>query len=70
MLTEIGLSIEPFSLEHAETAAQLWMKTRSQGLSLADRACLALAVEKQAPAVTSDRSWNGLDIGIEIELLR
>lgn len=70
LLTEIGLIIEPFSTEQAETAARLWARTRGWGLSLADRACLALAIERQALAVTSDQTWDALDVGIEIELLR
>jgi PIN domain nuclease of toxin-antitoxin system len=64
LLTELGLGIIPFSSEHAEAAAHLWEKTRRHGLSLADRACLALAIEQQSPVLTADRAWGRLDLDI------
>lgn len=70
LLTEVGLTIVPFSARQAEVAAHLWEKTHSRGLSLADRACLALAMEQQAPVLTADRVWRELDLGIEIRLVR
>lgn len=70
LLTEMGLTIVPFSARQAEIAAQLWTETRERGLSLADRACLALAIDEEAPAVTADRSWAKLELGIEIQLAR
>jgi ribonuclease VapC len=42
----------------------------SLGLSLADRACLSLAVERQAPALTADRAWGALALDIEVRLIR
>ena len=43
-----GLSIEwvTFSEDHAAQAAMLWPLIRGAGLSLADRACLALAISR------------------------
>lgn len=43
LLAEVGLIVVPFSQAHAELAASLWKPTKQHGLSLADRACLALA---------------------------
>jgi ribonuclease VapC len=40
-LEALGVQFVPFSTLHAELAAQLWPKTKSCGLSLGDRACLA-----------------------------
>ena len=40
---DVGITFEPFTPEHAETAARLYTQTRNHGLSLADRACQALA---------------------------
>lgn len=40
------------------------------GLSLGDRACLALAAELGIPALTADQTWAGLDIGVKVELIR
>jgi len=45
-------------------------KTRRTGVSLGDRFCLALAHETGLPAVTADRRWKTLDLGIEIDLIR
>ena len=73
MLEEVGslgLRIEPFSALQAERAARLWDQTRELGLSLGDRACLALALDKSAPVLTADRAWGGLHIGLDIQLLR
>ena len=44
--------------------------TRQLGLSLGDRACLALAEREGLPVLTADRSWASLDIGVEIRLIR
>ena len=68
--SEVGLVFRDFSLDQAETAARLWEKTRNQGLSLGDRACLTLAMEQQATVLTADRAWSELDLDIEVRLLR
>jgi PIN domain nuclease of toxin-antitoxin system len=44
--------------------------TRAAGLSLGDRACLALARERRIPALTADRAWSHLQLGIEIQTVR
>lgn len=67
---EVGVVFEPFSSQQAEIAARLWTETRGQGLSLADRACLALALERQSPVLTADRAWAELDLGLDIRVIR
>lgn len=69
-LRDLELTIEPFTDQQAVTAAQLWAKTRAQGLSLADRACLALALDKSLPVLTTDRVWKELNLEMEIVVLR
>lgn len=69
-LQEIGVSFVPFSAGQAELAASLWQVTRGRGLSLADRACLALAIERNARVYTADRVWADLELDLEIQLLR
>lgn len=59
-----------FGPELACAAARLRSATRSAGLSLGDRACLALAGHLQLPALTADRSWKALPVGVEIRLIR
>jgi PIN domain nuclease of toxin-antitoxin system len=44
--------------------------TRKLGLSLGDRACLALAARTRRQALTTDKDWAKLDTGIEIEVIR
>ena len=53
-------------------AAELRAPTRHLGLSLGDRACLALARQLNATAITADRPWTRLDpgLGIQIECIR
>jgi len=68
--SEIGIVFEPFTPNQAEIAAHLWDKTRQLGLSLADRACLALAMERNTPVLTADRAWSKLALDIEIQLIR
>ena len=54
----------------ARRAGELRPLTRQLGLSLADRACLALAERERLPVLTADRKWSMLDIGIDIRLIR
>jgi len=44
--------------------------TRNLGLSLGDRACLALAASLGVPAITAERVWTQLDVGVEVVLCR
>lgn len=67
---DVGVTFEPFSPRQAEIAGRLWSRTRKHGLSLADRACLALAMDTARPLLTADRAWSALGLGIEIRLVR
>ena len=67
---EVGVNFEPFTPEQAETAARLFARTQNHGLSLADRACLALAMDKGLPVMTADRAWIGVGLDIDIEVIR
>ena len=67
----LPFEVVPFDRTQAQTAACSRPATKALGLSLGDRACLALAIERQAVALTADRVWQELDIeGLEVELLR
>lgn len=66
----LGVRIVGFTPEDAEVVAELWEATRAAGLSLADRACLALARRLALPAHTADREWRKLDVGVEVVLIR
>ncbi len=51
-------------------SADLRSATRAHGLSLGDRACLALARSAGLPVLTADREWRGVGLDMEIELIR
>ncbi len=55
LLIAYGLQVEPVQLADAEWAAHRWRQ--GEGLSLADRLCLALGHRLGAEVITADRSW-------------
>jgi PIN domain nuclease of toxin-antitoxin system len=55
LLTTYPLAVDPVSVDDAEWAARRWR--RGEGLSLADRLCLALAERLEATVLTADASW-------------
>ncbi|MFQ6028060.1 MAG: type II toxin-antitoxin system VapC family toxin [Dehalococcoidia bacterium] len=69
-LEQMGLVVASFAQEDAELAAELRTVTTSAGLSLADRACLALALKLNLPTLTADRQWTQVDVGVEVQLIR
>ena len=69
-LLAFGFEICPFSEKQARTAAELVGITRRYGLSLGDRACLALALERKATVYTTDTAWKNLSLGVDIEVIR
>lgn len=69
-LQALGLAVEPLSAGDADTATLLWPQTRHLGLSLADRACLSLALRLNLPVLTCDRIWAELTLPLRIQLLR
>lgn len=69
MFAGLEIDIFDFSTQHAIQAAELRPITRHLGLSLGDRACLALALQENATAVTADRAWAKLDV-CRIEVIR
>lgn len=60
----------PFTAEQAKATGSMAAKTRAWGLSLGDRACLALGLALQAPVYTADRSWKNLKLGVQIHVIR
>lgn len=69
-LSRTRLSVVPFDEELALLAGRLHTVTRHRGLSLGDRACLALAIREKATALTADRNWAELDLPCKVELIR
>ena len=72
LLSGLGLAVRPFDEELAYIAGALRDATRSSGLSLGDRACLALGLAEAVPVVTMDTLWAEVSeaVGVELVLAR
>ena len=70
-LQAVGLRVHAFDCDDAACAADLWATTRKLGLSLGDRACLALAKRLHLPAYTADRAWAAIQVpGVVVRTVR
>lgn len=70
ILARTELITVDFDEAQAAATAALYPAGRSLGLSLGDRACLALAQSRTLPVITTDKAWQGLDIGVDIRVIR
>jgi PIN domain nuclease of toxin-antitoxin system len=70
ILVKLFNRIEPFTVAQAHSVASLRSRTKQFGLSLGDRACLALALELGAEVYTADHLWAQVDVGCKIHLVR
>lgn len=70
ILSNLNLEVVPFSQEQALRAGILRPSTKSLGLSLGDRACLALGLYLKLPILTADKLWSNLNLAVEIRLIR
>jgi ribonuclease VapC len=68
-MQKTSIEIVPFTQIHALYAANLISQTQRYGLSLGDRACLALAKERQLAALTADTVWTDL-AGIDVDVIQ
>ncbi len=68
--TAVVRQVFAFTSEQAKKTGSVIAQTRASGLSLGDRACLALGLELNAPVYTADRSWKNLKLGIPIHIIR
>ena len=62
--------VVPFDEAQAREAARLRRSTRELGLSLGDRACLALGLSRGLPVLTADRAWSRLSLKVRIVQIR
>jgi PIN domain nuclease of toxin-antitoxin system len=69
-LAELNFDVIAFNQSQAVRAGLRRASTRSNGLSLGDRACLSAAGSCNAVAVTTDRAWGKLELDIVVEVLR
>jgi PIN domain nuclease of toxin-antitoxin system len=66
----LKLLIIPFDEEQGFIAGLLRADTKRLGLSLGDRACLSLAIQQKLSVLTADRVWAGLQLGLNIQMIR
>ncbi len=60
----------PFDSSQARIAGDLVAQTRTLGLSLGDRACLALALSLKAPVYTTEQIWRKLKLEVPVHVIR
>lgn len=60
----------PFDEEQAKVAGDLVTRTRHLGLSLGDRACLALGIALDVPVYTAEKAWKKVKVGVRIHVIR
>lgn len=69
-LGNLALGVTPLHETDAYASAALRAPTRSSGLSLGDRCCLALGQSRGEPVLTADRQWTKLSLGITVTAIR
>lgn len=69
-LATFPIEVVPFDRELGLIAGCLYSDCKSLGLSLGDRACLALAKSKRLPVLTADKAWLELEIDVSVKSIR
>lgn len=69
-LLDGAIAVQPFTSADAIEVARLRPLTRDLGLSLGDRACLALAKRLNAPVLTADSAWSKFNLRLEVRQIR
>jgi ribonuclease VapC len=70
LIRSASLEIVPFDELYARVSAELYPQTKDQGLSFADRACLALGLMRKLDVLTAERTWAKLGLSIKVKLIR
>ena len=70
ILLTLGLNIISFDTHTAIMTGQLRRETKSLGLSLGDRACIALGSAQKCTILTADRAWSQVNMDVHIDLIR
>jgi len=70
VLKKLPIENFDFGKDDAVRTAKFRTASRRLGLSLGDRACLALAARLATPVLTADTAWAELDLDIDIRLIR
>lgn len=70
LIQDLVHAVIPFDEIHAYETAELRFLTKDNGLSLGDRACIALGKIKNLSVITADKVWASLNIDAKIILVR
>ena len=71
IIEKLVSDIMAFSSEQSYVAADLYTETKSFGLSMGDRACLALSKVTGYPIYTADKIWDKVQLpDINVKLIR
>ncbi len=62
LIDSLRLDVSPHDADAAWAAALLWEATTAKGSGLGDRTCMALAIAKGLPVITTDKAWSDLAI--------
>jgi len=69
-LEGLALEVHEFGRDLAYGTGLLRTATKSRGMSLGDRACVTLVQRLGLPVLTTDRAWEGLEVGVDVRLIR
>jgi ribonuclease VapC len=69
-LLQLPVRVVPFGSDDAIIAGSLRAATRSKGLSLGDRCCLALGVKTGLLVLTTEGKWSEVDVGVRVEVIK
>jgi PIN domain nuclease of toxin-antitoxin system len=69
-ILDLGVDVVDFDRSLADRSGELRPLTRHRGLSLGDRACIALGEREGVPIVTADRTWRDVLPGLDIRVVR
>lgn len=70
ILRQFPCQIVDFTNELVVMSGFLYHQTKSFGLSLGDRSCLALAITRNLPVLTADTAWTNLSLSVDIQTIR
>lgn len=70
VLAKMPVTLVDFSAPQALLASKLRQQTKALGLSLGDRACLAVAMMERATVVTADKPWANVGLNLKIVIIR
>jgi PIN domain nuclease of toxin-antitoxin system len=70
LVKSASLEIVPFDTSLAEASAELFPATKAHGMSFADRACLALGIQRGFMVLTAERRMRISTLPIKVKLIR